>query len=227
MLKDHLKNHIILALDLEEPIKAIELLTAVAPYIDVVKVGIPLILFEGCPIFRKIKEHVDLPILADIKLADVPHIARKVSKMCFSFGADAITVHGFVGPSTIEACVEEAGGNKDVIVITESTHSDASLFMESAAKTIAEIARDTGATGIQSPGNRPEHVSSMRQIVGEDLLIVSCGMGFQGGEEGKALRAGADFEIYGRSIYDKNNPVEEAKRLSSVLRSTSDLGHNF
>lgn len=209
-----------LALDVMEVCTAKNILSSVAAYIDAIKIGLPLALAEGCKIFKEIRSETNMPILADIKIADVPHIARKVSRLCFDSGADAITVHGFVGPSAIEACVAEAGSDKDVIVMTEITHADASVFMERVARKIAEIARDTGASGIQAPGNRPERVKTMRKIVGDQLVIVSCGMGFQGGEEGSAVAAGADFEIYGRSIYEDSNPQETVRRISSAIRTT-------
>jgi len=227
MLKAHCKKHIILALDITSSDNAIDILSKVAVNIDAVKIGLPLSLAEGCNVFKEIKKEIDLPILADMKIADVPHIAKKISRLCFSSGADAITVHGFVGPSTIEACVEEAGADKDVIVMTETTHVDSSLFMESVAETIAKIARDAGASGIQAPGNRPKRVATMRRIVGDEMVIISCGMGFQGGKEGSALRAGADFEIYGRSIYEDENPTEAARRISFILGEVSGLRKNM
>lgn len=224
MLRDHCRTHIMLALDVMEILDAKTILSAVATGIDAIKIGLPLALVEGCSVFREIKNEIDLPILADIKIADVPHIARKVSRLCFESGADGITVHGFVGPSAIEACVAEAGHVKDVIVMTETTDADASVFMERAAKTIAKIARNAGASGIQAPGNRPERVKAMRRIVGDQLVIVSCGMGFQGGEEGSAVGAGADFEIYGRSICEDRNPQKAVRRISSAIGTTCQKG---
>ena len=93
-----------------------------------------------------------------------------------------------------------------------------SLFMENAAGTIARIAVDAGASGIQAPGNRPDRVSALRKIVGTEKTVIACGMGFQGGETGSALRAGADFELYGRSIYEAQDPREAAKQISIALR---------
>ena len=217
MLRDIRKTRLILALDVMNVSQAIRIASSVSSYVDAIKIGVPLGLIEGCKIFRRMKESVELPIIADVKIADVPHIAKAVSRLCFNSGADAVTVHGFIGPSSIEACVAEAGSSKDVIVITEMTHPDASLFMEEVAETIAEFAKNTGASGIQAPGNRPKRVLSLRKAVGNQMTIISCGMGFQGGMEGSALKAGADFEIYGRSIYKDPNPQKAAREISSSL----------
>lgn len=217
MLKDFCKTHLIIALDVMDILEAVKIASAVSSYVDAIKIGIPLGLVAGYGIFQRLKEETGLPIIADVKIADVPHIAREIARICFDAGADAVTVHGFVGPSSIEACVAEAGSSKDVTVMTEITHPDASLFMEDVSQVIARLAKDTGASGIQAPGNRPERVRIMRKIVGNEMTIISCGMGFQGGKRGSALRAGADFEIYGRSIYKAPNPEKAAKEISIAL----------
>lgn len=217
MLKDSCKTHLILALDVTNIDDAIRIATAVSPYSDAIKIGLPLGLVAGSGIFRRVKEETRLPIIADVKIADVCHMAGDITRVCLDAGADAITVHGFVGPSSIKACVAEAGSDKDIIVMTETTHSDASFFMERASKDIARLAVDAKASGIQAPGTRPKRVSELRKIVGDDMTIVSCGMGVQGGRVGTALRAGADFEIYGRLIYDARNPRKSAKTIATAL----------
>jgi len=44
----------------------------------------------------------------------------------------------------------------------------------------------------------------LRNIVGA-LIIACCGIGAQGPEPGSAIKAGADFEIIGRTIYEADN----------------------
>ncbi len=42
----------------------------------------------------------------------------------------------------------------------------------------------------------------------EEQVILSPGVGFQGGDAGKALAAGADYLIVGRSIIGSKDPVK-------------------
>lgn len=217
MLKHFCRTRSILALDITNFEAAVNIANEVLPYIDAVKIGIPSIIVNGLGMVEKITRKTGLPVLVDVKIADVPHIAEKIAHLCFGHGAEGITVHGFVGPSAIEACVKEAGSEKDVFVITEITHVDASVFMENVAETIAKIPVHAGASGIQAPGNRPDRVSALRKIVGIEKTVIACGMGFQGGEMGSALKAGADFELYGRSIYEAHDPAEAAKQISIAL----------
>lgn len=218
MLKSKIDNRVILALDLTDIDHAIDIASVTAEYIDAIKIGLPLGLTAGLNIVDKIRRSADLPMIADIKISDVPEIARKLARICFGLGFDAITIHGFVGPTAIEECVRESKAAKDVVVITETTHSDAEIFMQPLSEDIARMAKDVGATGIQAPGTRPERVRLFREIVGDEMLIVSCGIGAQGGKIGSAIKAGADFEIIGRTIYNASDPEKVAREISERLR---------
>jgi len=219
MLRSNRKSGLILALDVPDLDQATSLAVIVSDFVDVMKVGLPLLLSTDLrTVVRKLKEETSLPILVDIKIADVPDIASALARATFEAGADALTVHGFIGPSAIEECIREARGERDVIVMTEITHPDATLFMEHVSEDIARLARDIGATGIQAPGTRPERVRRLREIVGKQMLVVSCGLGAQGGRIGSSLNAGADFEIIGRSIYNSQDPRQRAREISETLR---------
>jgi orotidine-5'-phosphate decarboxylase len=222
MLKDHCRTHLILALDVINLDKAIQIASAASPYVDAMKIGLPLGLSEGVEALEIIKKETGLPIIADMKIADVCHMAGTITRLCLDAGANAVTVHGFFGPSTIKACISETGPDDDIIVMTESTHSDASFFMEGVSETIAKWALNLKASGIQAPGTRPKRVRELRKVVGNDMTIVSCGMGVQGGKVGSALKAGADFEIYGRSIYESPNPAKSAEAIAKILKQLCD-----
>jgi orotidine-5'-phosphate decarboxylase len=208
-----------LALDVQDINQAVEIVSATSEYVDAVKVGLPLGLTAGLGVIRRIEEHTDLPVIADIKISDVPDIAAQLAKICFSLGYEGITIQGFVGPTAIEKCVSESKKTHDVIVVTEITHMDGEIFMQPISEDIAQMAKDVGASGIQAPGTRPERVRILRKIVGDDLLIVSCGIGAQGGEIGGAIEAGADFEIIGRAIWDSPDPAKAAKRISQKIKA--------
>jgi len=218
LLKSKMNNRIILALDVLNVDRAIEIAKVTSEFVDAIKIGLPLGLTTSLCIINKIREFADLPMIADIKIGDVPEIARKLSRVCFDSGFDAVTIHGFIGPTAIEECVRESKGIRDIIVITETTHPDAEIFMQPVSEDIAQMAKDVGATGIQAPGTRPERVKRFRQIVGNDMLIVSCGIGTQGGKIGSAIEAGADFEIIGRMICNAEAPGKIAKKISDKLK---------
>lgn len=218
MLKSKMNNRVILALDVTDVDRAMEIASVTSEYVDAIKIGLGLGLTAGLDIVDRIRSSVDLPMIADIKISDIPEIAGGLARTCFDLGFDVVTIQGFIGPTAVEECVRESRGIKDVIVITEITHPDAEIFMQPVSEDIAQMAKDVGATGIQAPGTRPERVRRLRRIVGEDMLIVSCGIGAQGGKIGSAIKAGADFEIIGRTIYNDVNPKKAAMEIARRLK---------
>ncbi|HID39271.1 MAG TPA: orotidine-5'-phosphate decarboxylase [Calditrichaeota bacterium] len=157
---------------------------------------------------------IDKPVIADFKIADVPHISKIITRIAVNGGCDGVIVHGFVGPDSIEACIIEAKENM-VFVATELTSLGGKYFTQPVANDLATMAKEIGAYGIQVPGNRPERIKKIRQLVGNELTIISCGIGAQGGKFGSAIKAGADFEIIGRAIYDSENPEIKIKEIKA------------
>ena len=76
---------------------------------------------------------------------------------------------------------------------------------------------EVGATGIIAPATRPEKVSQLRKIVG-NLKILSPGVGAQGGSASDTIKAGADYVIVGRAIYQASDPKVAAKQLADEIK---------
>jgi orotidine-5'-phosphate decarboxylase len=218
VLRDHKKTGLIVALDVLSSEEAIKVAKQVRGHVDAIKIGLPLILYTSAKIIGAIKDATNLPIIADLKLSDVCDFTGISARALIQFGADGVTVHGFVGPESVKACIKAVGPHKDVIVMTEITHPDSAMFMDQVSIGIATMARSLGASSIQVPGNKPEKIKRLRQVVGSQMTIFCCGMGVQGGEFGHAIAEGADFEMVGRSIYKSACPEESAKMISGKTK---------
>lgn len=81
---------------------------------------------------------------------------------------------------------------------------------------LARLAVRVGATGIIAPATRPPRVKLLREIVG-DRLILSPGVGVQGGKSSDAILAGADAVIVGRAIYEARDPAEAATAVAAEI----------
>jgi orotidine-5'-phosphate decarboxylase len=90
---------------------------------------------------------------------------------------------------------------------------------------IAKMAKELGATGIVAPATRPNRVRKYRKIIGNDMLIISPGVGPQGGKIGDAILEGANFEIIGRLIYNAPDQAEAARRISLELKKRLTEAH--
>jgi orotidine-5'-phosphate decarboxylase len=208
-------TELILALDVTEKEQAIAIAEACAPHIDALKLGYPLVLSCGLSVAGELAD-LDLPLIADFKIADIPNTNRLIADQVFAAGFDAIICHGFPGPDSVRACVESAalhGGT--CFVVAEMSHPGATMFFHGgAAEKIAALAMECGADGIIAPATRPNRLSAFRKIVGP-RKILSPGIGFQGGDAA-AIATIADGIIVGRAIYGAADPAAAAERFRSI-----------
>lgn len=191
--------------------RAVEIVEETADYIDAVKVGYPLILTAGLDIIPELKES-GKPIIADFKVADVPHVSSEICRIATEAGADYVIVQGFLGRDVVEACSKAA----EIFVVCDMSHPGAQDYISPHNREITRLAKEYAA-GIVAPATRPQTIKMVREIVG-DLIIISPGVKAQGAEVGSATAAGADFEIVGRAIYNSADPRLEARRIYAQLK---------
>ena len=209
------KTRLILALDVTSREQALSLAEKLCGYFDAIKIGYPLILSAGLGIVTDLCAFA--PIIADLKVADIPNTNRLICQAVLGAGACGIIAQAFPGKDSLQACAKSAAEHgADLYVVTEMSHPGAELFMAPLAEKMARLAVEVGAAGVVAPATRPDRIKLIRSIIGE-RVIISPGVGAQGGSAGAALRAGADYLIAGRSVYEAEDPVASAKKLLALL----------
>jgi orotidine-5'-phosphate decarboxylase len=204
-------TQLILALDVTDKEKALIILKETARHVDAIKIGYPLVLGTGLEIINDICKFA--PVIADFKVADIPNTDRLICSQTFEAGASAVIVHGFTGHDSVSECIRTAKEyHGEIFVVTEMSHPGAVEFMQPNALELASLAVECNATGVVAPATRPERVRQIRDVVG-DLTIISPGVGAQGASAADAIRAGADYVIVGRSIYNSKTPGIEAEKI--------------
>jgi orotidine-5'-phosphate decarboxylase len=206
---------LILALDVTEKKQALAIAHACTPNIDAIKVGYPLILSCGLAFAGEL-ETLDLPLIADFKLADIPNTNRLIAEQVFDAGFASIICHGFTGNDAVQACVDVAGDYGGAcFVVAEMSHPGATAFFHGGtAEKIATLAMDCGADGIIAPATRPEQVKVLRRIIG-NRKILSPGVGAQGGDAAAVSKI-VDGIIVGRAIYEAEDPGAAAESFARV-----------
>ena len=205
------ETRLILALDVTSRERALSLAGQLCDYFDAIKIGYPLILSAGLGIVREIS--ATLPVIADLKVADIPNTNRLICDAVLGAGASGVIAQAFPGKDSLLACARSAAAHKaDLFVVTEMSHPGAELFMAPLAESMARLAVEAGAAGVVAPATRPERIMLIRSIIREGIII-SPGVGAQGGSARAALQAGADYLIVGRSIYEAEDPAASAKEL--------------
>ncbi len=109
-------SNLILALDISEKDLErenleeayIEMVEKVSNSIAAIKVGYPLVLKTGLEIIESIKEKSKIPVIADFKIADVPHVSSLITRSAYRARADGVIAHAFVGQDSLEAIAEVA-----------------------------------------------------------------------------------------------------------------------
>jgi orotidine-5'-phosphate decarboxylase len=206
---------LILALDVTEKKQVLAIARICAPHIDAIKLGYPLILSCGLAFAGEL-ETLDLPLVADFKVADIPNTNRLIAEQVFDAGFSSIICHGFTGKDSVQACVDVAADYGGAcFVVAEMSHPGATAFFHGgAAEKIAGIAMECGADGIIAPATRPERVKVLRRIVG-NRKILAPGVGAQGGDAA-AVATIVDGIIVGRAIYEAEDPAAAVKTFAHI-----------
>ncbi|WP_297063427.1 orotidine-5'-phosphate decarboxylase [Thermococcus sp.] len=210
-------NRLILALDLYDREKAIEIARQTADYLWAIKVNWPLILGSGLGIISELKQVTGLPVIADLKLADIPNTNRLIARKVFEAGADYIIIHGFVGRDSVKAVMELG----ETIIVVEMSHLGAKEFIQPVTDKLIEMANGLEPFGVIAPATRPERVAYIRSKLKPGIRVITPGVGAQGGKVGDVLKAGADYIIVGRAIYQSDNPRESARKIHEEVEAWS------
>jgi len=204
----------VLALDETDGNRALKVAEEVRDMVDAIKINWPLVLSTSPDMITRLSRLS--PVICDFKVADIPNTSRLIVEQACRRGASGVIVHAFTGTDSLKAAVD-AAGDIDVFVVTEMSHPGGQEYTAPLAETFAKMAVEAGAAGVIAPATRPERIAKVRSIVG-DLLILSPGVGAQGGSASAAISMGADHVIVGRTIYGAADPREAAMRLVEEIR---------
>jgi len=226
------ESRIILALDVTgpqqaRPERAVKVLSELIGGVAGVKINFQLLLprgLEGIAEVARLCSDNALPLIADIKLNDIESTNLDAVELLFGNGVDAVIANPFAGfDEGLSGVIHRARTlEKGVILLVYMSHAGAKegygmkvdgepLYLE-----FARRVRDWDADGAIVSSRSLQAISQVRKIIGRDRLILSPGVGAQGGDAGKAVKAGTDFAIVGRSIIDSAEP---ARALQVISRS--------
>jgi orotidine-5'-phosphate decarboxylase len=167
----------------------------------------------GLAILREVIRHVksyapDVPIILDAKRADIGNTNNGYIDALNYLGADAITVHPYLGQEALKPFLDMK--DKGVIVLCRTSNSGAGEFQDlltAAGLRVYQRVAENVATKWNGNGNcalvvgatYPEELEQVRSIV-DDLPILIPGIGAQGGEVEKTVKAGRDSRGRGMII---------------------------
>ncbi|HKM08874.1 MAG TPA: orotidine-5'-phosphate decarboxylase [Candidatus Methanomethylophilaceae archaeon] len=208
-------TRLVLALDETDIKSALKVVDSVSDIVDAVKINWPLILSAGPEMINILADRND--VICDFKVADIPNTVRLIVENCVSRGASAVIVHAFTGEDSLMAAVE-AAGDADIFAVTEMSHPGGKMFTAKHAEEMAELGVKCGVSGFIAPATRPERIAAIRSVAG-DRMILTPGVGAQGGSAASAINAGADYVIVGRAIYGAEDPRSAAESFRDQIKT--------
>ncbi len=225
------RDRLIVALDVDNKERALVLVDELGPHIGMFKVGKELFTAEGPQIVRSIVEGGG-KVFLDLKFHDIPNTVAKAVGTAAQLGAFFVTLHLTGGRAMLEAAASAlpAEGTQLLGVTVLTSHTDASLMETgmrgTVVETVRQLARLAHESGIDGVVCSPHEIALVREIAGDEMLIVTPGIRPKGAAKGdqarvttpgEALRLGCDYIVVGRPITEAASPSDAAKAIVDEL----------
>jgi orotidine-5'-phosphate decarboxylase len=231
-------DRIIVPLDVPNETAAIALLDQL-PEVTFWKVGLELFVSSGAGILRILQER-QKRIFLDLKFHDIPNTMAGACRVAAGYGIELLTVHAAAGQAALKAAqaaaqegataAEHVPPKLIAITVLTSLTSRALAFelkipleLPDYALQMALMAQTNGLAGAVCS---PQEVEQLRQVCGDDFLLVCPGVRPTWAEAGDqwrsltpaaAFKAGADYLVIGRPITSAAEPAAAFRRICDEL----------
>ncbi len=202
------------AIDLLSTSEALGLLHKVAPYVDVIELGTPLIKKEGLSVVTYMKAaYPDKLVFADLKTMDTGELEADIA---FNAGADIVTVLGVAGDNTIAGAVKSGRTHgKSVVADMIGVKDRAARLKELKALGItwAEL-----HAGLDEQAQAGYSIDSLLEIGRNAPIPFSVAGGVNLDRIAAVEAAGAIVAVAGGAIYHAEDPAAAAKALRGKIQ---------
>jgi orotidine-5'-phosphate decarboxylase len=233
------QNPIIVALDLPDSTKALDLASRLAPLVGAFKIGSELFTSAGPEIVKRIRD-LGGEVFLDLKFHDIPNTVAKAVTAATWLDVQMLTLHAGGGLEMMRAAETAADqtarqcGRKAPLVlgVTVLTSFDSNALSQVGAgsnvalqvERLAGLAVQAGLRGLVCS---PLEIAALRQILPENIQLVTPGIrtGKEAVDDQKrtltpkeALAAGANWLVIGRPIYAAEDPLAAAEDILASIR---------
>lgn len=233
------KERLIIALDVDNRDRALELVRNLAPHVGMFKVGMELFYACGPEIISSIRE-LGSKVFIDLKLHDIPNTVSRAIKVLTRYGPSIINVHAAGGAEMMKAAagaarVEAALQGIErplVIAVTVLTSLGRKELneqlgirgtIEERVTYWAEMAKNSGLDGVVASARE---AGAIKNACGDSFVIVTPGIRPAGAAAGdqkrivtpaQAVKNGSTYLVVGRPVTGARDPVMAARRITGEL----------
>jgi len=238
------KEKLIVALDVDTPTKALELVKELHRVAGMFKIGSTLFTSAGPQIVRDIIA-LDSKVFLDLKFHDIPHQVAGAARAAAKLGVSLFTIHASGGSEMMRRAVdavnevsEKRGSRAKVLAISVLTSIDATILAQIGVNSspgesvlrLVRLAKDSGVDGVVAS---PQEIHTIRGLVSNpEFLVVTPGIRPSTNEHedqkrvatpAAAIAAGASYLVVGRPITGASDPVAAAQEIVAEMQQNETL----
>lgn len=240
-------DRLIVALDYPSAALASRAAEQLRGHAGMFKVGSELFTAEGAALARYLVASGE-KVFLDLKFHDIPNTVRAASREAAGLGVTMFNVHASGGRKMMEAALEGAREASErlsrprarvlaVTLLTSLSQEDLAEVgiaggAEEAVARLSVLAKNAGLDGVVAS---PREITRIRQVCGDDFLIVTPGIrpGSSAADDqtrtatpGAAIQAGADYIAVGRPITASRDPVAAADAIVAEMELAMAKSHS-
>jgi orotidine-5'-phosphate decarboxylase len=225
-------DKIIVALDVPTKTEALDLVRKIEDQISFFKIGLQLYTTAGPEIVRSVLA-TGAKVFLDLKLHDIPNTVARAMDSAARLGVQMLTIHLSGGAEMIRAAVTARKNNLSILGVTVLTSATEETLREigisdkidNQVLRLAKLGAECGINGLVAS---PREVKMLRAQFGAKIKLVVPGIRPSWSEAGdqkrvttprKALDAGADYLVIGRSIISHPRPREAVAKILNEIES--------
>ena len=204
------------------------------PEVSFWKVGLELFVSTGAEILQYLKDR-DKKVFLDLKFHDIPNTVAGACRSACKYEVDLLTIHATAGKKALEAAVKEVQKVEkppQLLAISLLTSIDSRSLaydlkvpveLPQYALEMAILAKESGLNGAVCS---PQEVAKLREICGQDFVLVCPGIRPSWSVKGDqsrvatpkdAIASGASYLVIGRPITAAEDPNQAWSRICQEI----------
>ncbi|HEV8427853.1 MAG TPA: orotidine-5'-phosphate decarboxylase [Pyrinomonadaceae bacterium] len=240
------KDKLIVALDVDTPAKALDLVKELHGVAGMFKIGSTLFTSAGPQIVRDIINR-DCKVFLDLKFHDIPHQVAGAARSAAELGVSLFTIHASGGSEMMRRAVDsvneiaaKGGVRARVLAISVLTSIDATILSQigvssSPSESVLRLVRLAGDSGVDGVVASPQEIKTIRAAVSNPgFLVVTPGIRPSTNEPERedqkrvatpaaAITAGASYLVVGRPITGAADPVTATRKIVAEMQEAEAL----